>query len=287
MSISESPSSPGEGAGTLVEVVVPAHNEERTLERSVRRLHRYLSGDFPYDWRIVVADSASDDATWNVAQGLADVLPRTRAVHVGAQGRGRALRAAWSSSDADILAYMDADLSTGLRALPVLVAPLVGGHSDLSIGSRLAPGARVTRGLKRELISRWYNILVRIIFHSSIRDAQCGFKAARRDVLQALLPAVKNERWFFDTELLVLAQYNGLRIHELPVEWVEDLDSRVKLLPTVLENLWCMQRLSCRLRTGRGNVPALAGLPDRSPWIPACSWPGQVGPRPAPTTEPS
>jgi glycosyltransferase involved in cell wall biosynthesis len=237
-----------------VEVVVPAHNEEQVLEASIRRLHAHLTREFPFSARITVADSASTDSTLEIAQRLAAELPGMRVIHLDEKGRGRALRAAWSSSRADVLAYMDVDLSTDLNALLPLVAPLLSAHSDLAVGSRLMHGARVERSLKREVISRAYNFLLRLALGSRVSDAQCGFKAGRREAIQALLPAVENEHWFFDSELLHLAEQGRLRIHEVPVDWTEDPDSRVHLVATAIEDLRGIARL---WRRG----PATAGDP--------------------------
>lgn len=227
-----------------VDVVVPVHNEERALGPCVRRLHAFLSGPgFPFSWRIVVADNASTDATLQIARSLAVVLPGVDVVALEAKGRGRALRAAWSASRAQVVCYMDVDLSTDLNALLPLVAPLLSGHSDLAIGTRLAGSARVVRGPKRELISRSYNRILRLSLRTRFSDAQCGFKAGRRDVVQRLLPQVQNEEWFFDTELLVLAERQALRIHEVPVDWTDDPDSRVDIVATALEDLRGIARL--------------------------------------------
>jgi len=226
-----------------VEVVVPAHNEEEVLEASIRRLHSHLTRELPFSARITLADSASTDSTLEIAQRLAVELPGTRVIHLDEKGRGRALRAAWSSSRADVLAYMDVDLSTDLNALLPLVAPLLSAHSDLAVGSRLMHGARVERSLKREVISRAYNFLLRLALGSRVSDAQCGFKAGRREAIQALLPAVENEHWFFDSELLHLAEQGRLRIHEVPVDWTEDPDSRVHLVATAIEDLRGIARL--------------------------------------------
>jgi glycosyltransferase involved in cell wall biosynthesis len=227
-----------------VEVVVPVHNEERDLERCVRQLHAYLCSSFPFDYRVTIADNASADATWPLARRLAGELEHVRAVRLEQKGRGRALREVWSASPAAVLAYMDVDLSTGLEALLPLVAPLVSGHSDLAIGTRLSPGARVVRGPKRELISRCYNLLLHATLGSRFSDAQCGFKAIRADAARRLLPQVRDDGWFFDTELLVLAERSGLRIHEVPVDWVDDPDSRVDLLVTAVADLRGVARLS-------------------------------------------
>jgi putative flippase GtrA len=252
-------------ARPLVEVVVPVHNEQRTLEASIWRLHGYLTAHFPFAFRITVADNASTDATWPLARKLAEQLPRVRAVHLDQKGRGRALRHVWSGSDAEVVAYMDVDLSTGLEALLPLVAPLLSGHSDLAIGSRLAHGAAVVRGPRRELVSRCYNLLLRTTLRARFSDAQCGFKAGRTDVVQALLPAVEDQAWFFDTELLLLAERSGLRIHEVPVDWVEDPDSRVDVLRTALDDLRGMVRMGRRLLAGRAGVPVPAGMARQLP----------------------
>jgi putative flippase GtrA len=226
-----------------LEIVVPVYNEEAGLERSVRRLHRFLTDGFRFSWRIVIADNASTDTTQAIGERLQDALPAVAYLRLARKGRGRALRAAWSRSTATVVAYMDVDLSTDLRALLPLVAPLLSGHSDVSIGTRLAHGARVVRGPKRELISRAYNRLLRTVLRAKFSDAQCGFKAVRRDVLDPLMDDVADDGWFFDTELLVLAQRRGLRIHEVPVDWVDDPDSRVHIVSTALTDLKGVARL--------------------------------------------
>jgi glycosyltransferase involved in cell wall biosynthesis len=227
-----------------VEIVIPVYNEQRVLEGAVRRLDAFLRRGFPLSWRITIVDNGSTDRTGAVARRLSYELPRVEAIRIAAKGRGRALRAAWSSGRARVLCYMDVDLSTDLGALLPLVAPLLSGHSDLAIGSRLHRDARVARGLKRELISRCYNRLLRVVLRARFSDAQCGFKAIRADVAGDLLGLVRDEGWFFDTELLVLAQRRGLRIHEVPVDWVEDADSRVDIVSTALTDLRGVARLA-------------------------------------------
>jgi glycosyltransferase involved in cell wall biosynthesis len=227
----------------IVDIVVPVYNEEHDLEPSVRHLRTYLDERFPYPARITIADNASIDSTWVIAQRLATSLPGVCAIHLDQKGRGRALRTAWLASDAPVVAYMDVDLSTGLDALLPLVAGLLSGHSEIAIGSRLAPGARVTRGPQRELISRCYNLILRTALGAGFRDAQCGFKAVRSDVARELLPLVEDQAWFFDTELLILAQRAGLRILEVPVDWVDDPDSRVNVRSTAIADLRGVWRL--------------------------------------------
>jgi len=241
-----------------VEVTIPVYNEERTLPRSIQRLLRHIETDFPFPTRITIVDNASVDATWDIAHNLALYHPAVSAIRLPEKGRGRALRAAWSRSEADVLCYMDVDLSTGLDALLPLVAPLASGHSDIAIGSRLARGARTVRGPKRELVSRAYNLILRATLGSGFTDAQCGFKAIRRDAARALLPAVADEGWFFDTELLVLAERSGLRIHEVPVDWVDDPDSRVAIVPTAIADLKGVWRMLRRRFSGHDLVAVAA-----------------------------
>ncbi len=235
-----------------IEVVVPVYNEAGGLEASIMRLHAYLASVFPFPARITIADNGSTDGTWDVALGLAGELGSVRAVRLDSKGRGRALNAVWSSSDARVLAYMDVDLSTDLAALLPLVAPLLSGHSDLAIGTRLCRGARVERGPKRELISRAYNTILHLVLGTRFSDAQCGFKAIRSDRARQLLPLVNDRAWFFDTELLVVAERAGLRIHEVPVDWTDDPDSRVEIVSTAIEDLKGVARLARDWGRGRG-----------------------------------
>jgi putative flippase GtrA len=246
-------------AAPELDIVVPVYNEETDLEPNVRRLYAYLTAHLPFTFRLTIADNASSDGTWAIARGLERALPLVRAVHLDAKGRGRALHSVWGTSDAAVLAYMDVDLSTGLAALLPLVAPLLSGHSDVAIGTRLARSSRVVRGTRRELISRCYNHLLRLVLRSRFSDAQCGFKAIRADQAQRLLPLVEDTGWFFDTELLVLAERAGMRIHEVPVDWVDDPDSRVDVATTALADLKGVWRLRRALTAGRLPLAALRG----------------------------
>lgn len=230
----------------LLDLVVPVHNEVAALRVSVERLAAHLD-TMPWTWRITIADNASTDGTWELARELAASVPGVQAMRLDAKGRGRALRAAWTASDAQVVAYTDVDLSTDLEALGPLVAAVVDGTGDVAIGSRLASGSRVTRGAKREVVSRSYNHIIQAVTRAGFSDAQCGFKALRADVARALLPEVENENWFFDTELLLLAEHHGLRIAEVPVEWVDDPTSTVNIRQTALEDLRGLVRLTRRL----------------------------------------
>ncbi|CAL8969368.1 hypothetical protein CELL_00497 [Cellulomonas sp. T2.31MG-18] len=235
----------------VLDLVIPVHDEEKDLERAVRATRRYLDEHFPYPARLTIADNASTDGTWAMALRLAEELPGVRLLHLEAKGRGRALRTAWTASDAAVLAYMDVDLSTDLSALLPLVAPLISGHSHLAIGTRLSRSSRVLRGPRREVISRCYNVLLQGTLAARFSDAQCGFKAIRADAARWLLPLVGDTGWFFDTELLVVAEKAGLRIHEVPVDWVDDPDSRVDVVATARGDLAGIARLARELVSGR------------------------------------
>jgi putative flippase GtrA len=249
-------------AGVQAEIVIPVCNEERDLIRSVRRLDAHLRDRFPFSARITIADNGSTDRTWSQALALESELKSVRALRLERPGRGGALRSVWSQSDAAVLAYMDVDLSTDLNALLPLLAPLLSGHSDVAIGTRLARGARVIRGPRREITSRCYNLLLHATLGTRFSDAQCGFKAIRADQARNLLPLTSDTGWFFDTELLVLAERAGLRIHEVPVDWIDDGDSRVKLIATALADLRGIVRLGTGLARGTISIPVLG---DPSP----------------------
>jgi putative flippase GtrA len=240
-----------------VDIVVPVKNEEHDLAPSVERVVEHLRCAFPFTARVTIADNGSTDGTWPVACALEARYPEVRAIHLDIPGRGRALHQIWSSSDAEVLAYMDVDLSTDLNALLPLVAPLMSGHSDLAIGTRLARSSRVVRGPKREIISRSYNLLLRTTLGADFSDAQCGFKAIRADQARQLLPLVEDKGWFFDTELLVLAERAGLRIHEVPVDWIDDADSRVNIVDTAVGDLRGIKRVGLGLARGTLTVPRL------------------------------
>lgn len=240
-----------------IEIVVPVYNEAPQLTARITELRRFLNDSFPFRALVTVVDNASTDDTFAEATALAARLDGVAARHLPRKGRGYALRTAWADSTAPVVAYMDVDLSTSLAALLPLVAPLLSGQRDVSIGTRLARGAHVVRGPKRELISRAYNLLLRLFLRGRFSDAQCGFKALRREAAAQLLPLVEDDEWFFDTELLVTAQRLGLRIAEVPVDWVDDPDSRVQILQTAWRDLRGMWRLAQRRArsVGRGGPP--------------------------------
>jgi len=221
----------------VVDIVIPVLNEAQVLERSVRTVREFLRAHLPYAYQIVIVDNSSLDGTADIGRRLAADLPDVTFLHLDQRGRGRALRHAWTRSDADVLCYMDVDLSTELEALPPLVDAVLNEGYDIATGSRLMKESRITRSLNRELISRCYNIFVKAILFTSFSDAQCGFKAVSRKVVDEIVPEIKDESWFFDTELLVLAEKQGYTIKDIPVRWVEDDDSRVKIVPTAWDDI--------------------------------------------------
>ncbi len=254
---------PGSGehaTAPQVEVVIPVYNEAASLEASITTLRRYLDEAFPFRTMVTIADNGSTDGTALVAQRLASTLDGVQAMILSRKGRGFALRTAWSASEAEVVAYMDVDLSTSLSALLPLVASVLSGHSDLAVGTRLARGSRVIRGPKRELISRAYSRIVRLSLRSSLTDFQCGFKAIRRERALQILPLVEDNEWFFDTELLVTAERLGVRISETPVEWTDDPNSSVDIVATATDDLRGIWRIAHRrhLQHVRAHRPATA-----------------------------
>ena len=247
--------------GAVVDLVVPVYNEAASLPRQVRRLHRLLETSLPLSWRIVIAENGSTDETPRLADRLAAELGGVAVLHLAAKGRGRALREAWTRSDAQVVAYTDLDLSTDLSALYPLVASVLSGYAEIAVGSRLLPGSRTTRGPKRELISRAYNHLLRLLLGARFRDAQCGFKAIRREVADVLVPEVADQGWFFDTELLIRAERHGLRVVELPVEWVDDPESRVDVVRTAADDLRGVRRLLHELGPRHASAPMARPAP--------------------------
>ena len=236
-------------ARPTVDVVFPVYNEVKVLEQSVATTLALFDQHQQYEWRLVIADNGSNDGTSELARGLEARDPRVKALVLEVKGRGLALREAWLSSDADVVSYMDVDLSTDLQHLPELIAMVAERGCDVAIGSRLANGSKTDRQLKREITSRGYVALIRLTFpRLRITDAQCGFKALNRRAVQAVVPHIENRMWFFDTELLILAHQAKLTICELPVRWVEDTDTKVKIVSTALEDVRGLARMRFRRR---------------------------------------
>ena len=225
-----------------VDVVIPVFNEEKALPRNIMILADFLKANLRNPWQIIIADNASTDNTKSVSKMLAERYSGINYLHIPQKGRGRALKAAWLDSTADIVSYMDVDLSTDLSHFPTLVASLEEGY-QVAIGNRLGKGSRVTRSLKREFISRSYNLLIKSMFFVPFQDAQCGFKALTRKTAQAIVPHVKNDNWFFDTELLIIAAKRGYKVNSVPVKWDDDPTSTVHITSTATEDIRGLLRL--------------------------------------------
>jgi glycosyltransferase involved in cell wall biosynthesis len=239
-----------------INVTIPAFNEEHILANSTARVAAFLAANCVHSSEILIANNASEDRTLEIAHQLKGQYSNVHVLHLGEKGRGRAIKRAWLESTADILCYMDVDLSTDLAFLPMLIEPLLSDRTDLAVGSRLLSPALTKRGFKREFISRSYNLLVKAFFRTRFSDAQCGFKAITREAASELLPLVEDQGWFFDTELLVLAEKLGYRIFDLPVRWTDDPDSRVKILRTALDDIRGMIRVRQNLANGKyASVP--------------------------------
>ena len=247
-----------------VDIVIPVLNEEHALPRCIDRLSSFLEANLGHHrWRIVVADNGSTDGTLAVARRYADREPdRVACIHLDRRGRGRALRRAWLESTADVVSYMDVDLSTDLTHFPQLIQALESGY-HIAVGSRLSRGSRVTRGLKREFVSRSYNWLIKAMFFASFPDAQCGFKALTSQAARAIVPSIKNDNWFFDTELLLIAAKGGYRIRSIPVKWDDDPNSTVNVSRTATEDVKGLLRLRF------GGIPRVAEPHGRAGGDPA------------------
>ena len=225
-----------------VDISIPVYNEEDVLPCTIASLTEFLDSNLSNPWQVTIADNASTDSTQAVSEMLARQHPGINYLRIPQKGRGRALRTAWLDSVADIVSYMDADLSTDLSHFPQLIAALESG-SHIAVGSRLSKDSQVIRGFKREFISRGYNLLINSMFFTGLPDAQCGFKALTRATAEAIVPSIKNNNWFFDTEMLVIAAKRGFNIASVPVKWTDDPTSTVNVVSTAQEDLKGLLRL--------------------------------------------
>jgi len=250
-------------ANLTVDVVIPVLNEAHVLSRSVETVLDFLSINVHYTWQVVIVDNGSTDGTQKVAEELAAKHREVTFIRLLQRGRGRALRHAWLQSKADIVCYMDVDLSTRLEHLPELLGAIADDGYEVATGSRLMRGSRTTRSLKREVISRIYNLLVKAVLLTKFSDAQCGFKALSRTAVEAIVPQVEDQTWFFDTELLVLAEKQKFRIKDVPVIWEEDDDSRVKIFQTGWDDIKGVLRVRRQLWSQRLTSAAVADADRR------------------------
>ena len=229
----------------IVEITVPVYNEEKELEKNIIKLYEFCEDNLSdYDWHITIADNASEDNTPVIAATLNKKYPQILYFRLEQKGRGRAVKRVWSQSECDLYVYMDLDLSTDLKHLPRILTALKEGY-DVAIGSRLAKGARVEgRTMLRELTSRVLNFFfIHLFFQTHFTDAQCGFKAVTKKVVENLIPKVKDNEWFFDGELLIIAEKSGYKIYEEPVHWVDNPGSTVRLISTIWGDILSIFRL--------------------------------------------
>jgi glycosyltransferase involved in cell wall biosynthesis len=235
-----------------VNVTIPVYNEEKVLEQSISTLNSFLEKEFcEYSWEILIADNASIDKTLEVAKVLKNKYEKVNYIHLDQKGRGRALKKAWTESDADIVSYMDVDLSTQLEHFPEMINGMVKSGYSIATGSRLMRSSRTKRSFKREFISRTYNVLIKSLFFTKFSDAQCGFKAVTREVVnKIIIPYVEDTGWFFDSELLIIGEKLGYKILDIPVEWIEDLDTRVKIVKTATDDIKGLLRVKSNFMKG-------------------------------------
>lgn len=226
-----------------VDITIPVYNEEKELKENFLRLYNFLTKKADFKWQITIVDNASTDNTQKIGENLEKKYTKVKYVRLNKKGRGRAVKYVWKKSKADVLAYMDIDLSTDLVHFPKLVSAIEKG-ADIAIGSRLLKSSNVhSRTFMREFISRGLNLLIKLMFFTKFSDAQCGFKAISKKAAIKLLPLIKDNEWFMDSELLIIADKAGFKIYEEPVCWVDNPGSTVRVLPTALGDFKGLLRL--------------------------------------------
>ncbi|MBI4652910.1 glycosyltransferase [Candidatus Kuenenbacteria bacterium] len=237
----------------LIEFCVPVHNEEKILKNNILKLLNYCHNqNFNFDWKIVLINNGSQDNSEKICQELFNQYSqKIKIENIKQSGKGRALKFYWQKSKADIVIYMDIDLAVSLDNIPNLIEPIVQENYDLIIGSRLLSDSKIKRSFIRELSSQTYNFLSKIILGHYFSDLQCGFKAIKVDVFKKIAPYIQNNKWFFDTELIVFANYFKYKIKEIPIEWQEnrydERKSKVNLVKDSLKFLINLIKLKIRL----------------------------------------
>ena len=232
-------------------IVLPVYNEEKAVRKGVETLLSFLNDHGQYEWKVVIADNNSNDRTGEIGRELESENPLVQYLHIPRKGRGIALRTAWEQTNCDFVSYMDIDLSTGLDAL-IKAMDLLSEGVDIAVGTRLSKDSKTTRCLKREFISRSYNITIKLALGTHFNDAHCGFKTGRREIIQKLLPYIDDNEWFFDTELLFYAEKLGYKIEEIPVTWIEDPDTKAKIFKDAYDDLRGLYRLKFHNNLNRG-----------------------------------
>jgi glycosyltransferase AglD len=229
---------------TKVSIIIPVYNENGKLKRAVDETMAKLS-ELAYHFEILIAEDGSSDGTYESASKLASENPNIRHLHSDRRlGRGNALSRAIKAAKGDVVCYIDVDLATDMGYLPILINSVLSGDCDFATGSRLMPQSNTQRSPMRSIASKTYNWMVRVLLDSKLYDHQCGFKAFRRALVLNLLDQVKDGHWFWDTELLVRGQHEGLRIKEIPVKWLGSNSTKVELK----KDVYCMGSQIFRLR---------------------------------------
>lgn len=244
----ESLSFPPKGYFMTFDITIPVLDEEATLQSQIRVLHAFVRQHFPESdqWRIVIADNGSTDATPHLAKGLSEEIPEVHFLRVPKKGVGMALKTSWTKSTADIVGYMDLDLATDLPHFLEAYRALVKEDYDIVYGTRLHPKAEViNRPLKREISSRAFNLILKAYLGVGFSDGMCGFKFLKRQLFPSLYKhGAQNDGWFFSTELLAVAEWLDYRLFELPVRWTDDAaSSKVEILPLAKRYLKAMHDL--------------------------------------------
>ncbi len=238
-----------------VDFCLPIKDEADILEKNILQLILYLeSKNFSFTWKIIGVINGSNDNSELILANLKEKLPtKIDYLNIQEPGKGRAIRTGWYNSEADILAFMDADLAVSLEALNSLIEPILNKEADLVIGSRFVPGASASRSWRRGLISKSYILLSQFILHHKILDIQCGFKAISKDSFRKLDNLLTDDNWFFDTELVVLAKRMGLRVREIAVTWTENRVGSKKSNIRIISDSWrflkCLLVFRRRLKT--------------------------------------
>ncbi len=228
-----------------VNITIPVYNEEESLSQKIQELIAFLNKTkFPHKYEIIIADNASTDNTGKIAKKLVKKYPLVKYIRIDKKGRGLALKTVWTKTNADVLSYMDVDLSTDLKHFKPLIDSIVVSKNNLAIGNRLGKNSKVIgRSFLRELLSRGYNLILRLIFFSPINDSQCGFKAIDRKSFLKLVKEIEDNNWFLDTEMILLALHRGMKVSQIDVKWIDDPGSQVKIVKTVSEDLHGVARV--------------------------------------------
>ena len=210
-----------------INITIPAYNEEAVLKNNIINLASFCDTNLTDDWLIVIANNNSNDSTALIGENLIKQNPKINLLNLTQKGKGLAIKAGWEIFSADYYVFMDADLATNLEALPRLIENLKQGN-DVTIGSRKLKQSKTQRSPIRKIVGWGYREVIRILLNLKLTDFACGFKGINEKTKQTILPKIKDREWFFDTELLYLAQQQGLKIKEIPVQWTETPDLRRK-----------------------------------------------------------